>query len=150
MPGVYSTQIGYTGGFTPNPVYEEVCSGYTGHAEAVRVVFDPEVVTYRKLLKLFWESHDPTQGMRQGVDIGTQFRSLIMAFSQDQRDIAIESRFLFQKLLFKAGFGIITTEIRPTAEFYFAEEYHQQYLAKNSGEYCGLGGTGVELPDSYE
>ena len=149
-PGVYSTQVGYAGGFTPNPSYEEVCTGYTGHAEVVRIVFDPSVVSYRKLLKRFWESHDPTQGMRQGVDIGNQFRSAIFAFSQEQRDMAIESRYLFQKLLYRAGLGSIQTEIRPASEFYFAEESHQQYLAKNPGTYCGLGGTGAELPDSFE
>lgn len=148
--GVYSTQVGYAGGFTPNPLYEEVCTGYTGHAEVVRVIYDPQVISYRKLLKIFWESHDPTQGMRQGIDIGNQFRSVIMVYSQDQRDMANESRFLYQKLLYKAGLTSINTEIRPATEFYFADEYHQQYLAKNPGAYCGLGGTGVELPDSFE
>jgi peptide-methionine (S)-S-oxide reductase len=149
-PGVYSTQVGYAGGFTPNPINDEVCSGFTGHAEVVRVVYNPEVVSYRKLLKRFWESHDPTQGMRQGVDEGTWYRSMIMVFTQEQRDIAMESRYLYQKLLFKAGLGSITTEIRPASEFYYAEEYNQQYLAKNPESLCELGGTGVELPDSFE
>lgn len=148
--GVFTTHVGYSGGFTPNPLGEEVCSGFTGHAEVVRIVFDPEVISYRKLLKLFWESHDPTQGMRQGVDVGTWYRSLIMVFTQDQKEAAIESRVLYQKLLLKAGLNLITTEIRPAAEFYYAEDYNQQYLAKNPEGICELGGTGVELPDSYE
>lgn len=148
--GVFTTHVGYSAGFTPNPLGEEVCSGFTGHAEVVRIVFDPEVITYRKLLKLFWESHDPTQGMRQGVDIGTWYRSLIMVFTQDQKEAAIESRALYQKLLLKAGLNLITTEIRPASEFYYAEDYNQQYLAKNPEGICELGGTGVELPDSYE
>jgi peptide-methionine (S)-S-oxide reductase len=150
IKGVISTHVGYAGGFTPNPLGEEVCSGFTGHAEVVRIVFDPEVVTYRKLLKAFWEGHDPTQGMRQGVDVGTWYRSLVMVFTQEQKEAAVESRNLFQKLLFKAGLDEITTEIRPANEFYYADDSDQQYLAKNPEGVCELGGTGVELPDSYE
>jgi len=147
--GVYSTQVGYAGGYTPNPLYEEVCSGFTGHVEVVRVVYDPRQVSYRQLLKLFWEFHDPTQGMRQGIDVGTQYRSIVMAYTQEQKELAMESREIFQRELFNAGLGTITTEIMPVTEFFYAEEYHQQYLAKNPGGYCGLGGTGAELPESF-
>ncbi len=148
VPGVVTTSVGYEGGFTPNPTYEEVCSGRTGHAEAVRVVFDPAKVTYRDLLKVFWESHDPTQGMRQGNDVGTQYRSAIFYHSDDQRAAAEESLVAFQKKLGEAGYGEITTQIESAPEFYFAEDYHQQYLSanKNPNGYCGLGGTGVSCP----
>jgi len=148
VPGVVTTAVGYEGGFTPNPTYEEVCSGRTGHAEAVRVVFDPAKVTYRDLLKVFWESHDPTQGMRQGNDVGTQYRSAIFYHSDDQRAAAEESLVAFQKKLGEAGYGEITTQIESAPEFYFAEDYHQQYLSanKNPNGYCGLGGTGVSCP----
>jgi peptide-methionine (S)-S-oxide reductase len=145
-PGVYATAVGYTGGFTRNPTYEEVCSGRTGHTEAVLVVFDPDDTSYAQMLKVFWESHDPTQGMRQGNDIGTQYRSGIYCYSSSQVDAAEASRELFQRHLGNAGFGLITTEIEPAGEFYYAEEYHQQYLAKIPGGYCGLGGTGVSCP----
>jgi peptide-methionine (S)-S-oxide reductase len=148
VPGVVTTAVGYEGGFTPNPTYEEVCSGRTGHAEAVRVVFDPAKVTYRDLLKVFWESHNPTQGMRQGNDVGTQYRSAIFYHSDEQRAAAEESLVAFQKNLSEAGYGEITTQIEPAPEFYFAEGYHQQYLSsgKNPNGYCGLGGTGVSCP----
>jgi peptide-methionine (S)-S-oxide reductase len=148
VPGVITTAVGYEGGFTPNPAYEEVCSGRTGHAEAVRVVFDPAKVSYADLLKVFWESHNPTQGMRQGNDVGTQYRSAIFYGSADQQAAAEESRVAYQKNLSEAGHGEITTEIVPAAPFYFAEDYHQQYLAdtKNPNGYCGLGGTGVSCP----
>jgi peptide-methionine (S)-S-oxide reductase len=146
LPGVISTAVGYEGGFTPNPTYEEVCSGRTGHAEAVRVVFDPSRVSYDELLRAFWEAHDPTQGMRQGNDVGTQYRSAVFARSQEQRLAAEASRRRFQDALDRAGRGAITTEIADAGEFYFAEEYHQQYLDKNPGGYCGLGGTGVACP----
>jgi peptide-methionine (S)-S-oxide reductase len=147
-PGVVTTAAGYEGGYTPNPTYEEVCTGRTGHAEAVRVVFDPAVTSYPELLKLFWESHDPTQGMRQGNDIGTQYRSVIFYHTPQQQAAAEESRTAYQKVLSEAGYGEITTEIVPAGEFYFAEDYHQQYLSenKNPGGYCGLGGTGVACP----
>jgi peptide-methionine (S)-S-oxide reductase len=141
--GVYVTAVGYAGGYTTNPLYEEVCSGMTGHSEVVLVVFDPKAVTYDELLALFWESHDPTQGMRQGNDIGTQYRSCIYTFSDEQLAAATESEAVFQANLKKAGYGGITTEIRPAPEFYYAEHYHQQYLAKVPNGYCGLGGTGV-------
>jgi peptide-methionine (S)-S-oxide reductase len=144
--GVYVTAVGYAGGSTPNPTYEEVCSGRTGHTEAVLVVYDPKVTSYEALLKLFWESHDPTQGMRQGNDIGTQYRSAIYTFSPDQRAAAEASREAYQARLEAAGLGNITTEIRDSPQFYFAEGYHQQYLAKNPNGYCGLGGTGVACP----
>jgi len=146
--GVISTSVGYEGGFTPNPTYEEVCSGRTGHAEAVRVVFDPAVVSYRDLLKVFWESHNPTQGMRQGNDVGTQYRSAIFWHSDAQREAAQESAAAYQRKLTEAGYGTISTEITKAPEFYFAEDYHQQYLsdAKNPHGYCGLGGTGVSCP----
>src|SRR3954468_19993958 len=146
IKGVYSTAVGYAGGDTKNPTYEEVCSGFTNHTEAVLVVFDPKKVSYETLLKTFWESHDPTQGMRQGNDAGTQYRSAIYTYSADQERLAAESRDAFQKALKAKGYGSITTEIRSAPEFYYAEEYHQQYLAKNPGGYCGLGGTGVSCP----
>ena len=146
VDGVYSTAVGYTGGSTPNPTYEEVCSGRTGHNEVVQVWFDPSVVSYDQLLKVFWEHHDPTQGMRQGNDVGTQYRSGIYAFDDEQRDVAIASRATYQEMLRAAGYGDVTTEIVPAGPFYYAEDYHQQYLAKNPGGYCGLGGTGVSCP----
>ncbi len=142
-PGVYSTMVGYAGGYTPNPTYKEVCSGMTGHNEVVRVVFDPTYVGYEKLLKLFWESHDPSQGMRQGNDVGTQYRSALYYYSEAQQDAALASKEHYQARLLVAGHGEITTEMLPAPPFYYAEEYHQQYLAKNPGGYCGLGGTGV-------
>ena len=145
-PGVYSTAAGYAAGHTPNPTYREVCSGMTGHTEAVLVVFDPRKVTYDELLRLFWENHDPTQGMRQGNDVGTQYRSGIYYFDEEQRRAAEASREAFQRALSRAGHGSITTEILPAGDFYYAEDYHQQYLAKNPGGYCGLGGTGVSCP----
>jgi peptide-methionine (S)-S-oxide reductase len=144
--GVYVTAVGYAGGYTRNPTYREVCSGRTGHAEAVLVVFDPAVMTYEALLQRFWESHDPTQGMRQGNDIGTQYRSAIYTFGDDQQIAAEASRQAYQEELTRAGFGDITTEIREAGPFYYAEEYHQQYLAKNPNGYCGVGGTGVMCP----
>jgi peptide-methionine (S)-S-oxide reductase len=143
IDGVYSTAAGYAGGYTPNATYEEVCSGLTGHNEVVRVVFDPAVTGYDELLKVFWESHDPTQGMRQGNDSGTQYRSGIYVYDARQRELAEASRNRYQQSLKAAGFGPVTTEILDAPEFYYAEEYHQQYLAKNPGGYCGLGGTGV-------
>jgi peptide-methionine (S)-S-oxide reductase len=145
-PGVVSTSVGYAGGFTPNPTYEEVCSGLTGHAEVVRVVFDPARVGYEELLRVFWESHDPTQGMRQGNDVGTQYRSAIYTHGESQRLAAEASREAYQRALDAAGHGRITTEIREAPEYYYAEDYHQQYLGKNPGGYCGLGGTGVACP----
>jgi peptide-methionine (S)-S-oxide reductase len=144
--GVYSTAVGYAAGLTPNPTYEEVCSGLTGHTEVVRVVFDPSVVSFEDLLRVFWESHDPTQGMRQGNDVGTQYRSGIYWYDEAQRQAAEESREAYQRALSAAGHGRITTELAAAPPFYFAEEYHQQYLAKNPGGYCGLGGTGVSCP----
>lgn len=144
--GVYSTAVGYAGGITPNATYQEVCSGRTGHAEVVRVVFEPAVVSYETLLRLFWESHDPTQGMRQGNDVGTQYRSAIFWYGSEQQKAAHASRDVYQTVLEKAGMGPITTEIREAPEFYYAEAYHQQYLAKNPGGYCGLGGTGIRCP----
>ena len=146
IPGVYSTAVGYAAGSTPNPTYREVCSGMTGHTEAVLVVFNPEAVRYEQLLKVFWESHDPTQGMRQGNDTGTQYRSGIYCYGDDQQRAAEASRDAFQKQLSAAGYGTITTEILAAPEFYYAEDYHQQYLAKNPHGYCGLGGTGVSCP----
>ena len=143
VPGVYSTAVGYAGGFTPNPTYEEVCSGLTGHAEMVRVVFDPAKVSYEDLLRLFWENHDPTQGNRQGNDVGTQYRSAVYCHGADQLKAAFATRDAYQPMLTKAGYGPITTEIRDAPEFYYAEDYHQQYLAKNPWGYCGIGGTGV-------
>ena len=142
-PGVYSTAVGYAGGYTPNATYKEVCSGMTGHAEVVLVVFDPKVTSYDAMLKLFWENHDPTQGMRQGNDVGTQYRSTIYSTTPEQRRSAEASRAAYQDRLTAAGFGRITTEITDAPEFFYAEEYHQQYLAKNPDGYCGIGGTGV-------
>ena len=145
-PGVYTTAAGYAGGFTPNPTYREVCSGMTGHTEAVLVVFDPNKISYDDLLKVFWESHDPTQGMRQGNDVGTQYRSGIYYFDEAQHAAAERSRDDYQRALGKSGYGRITTEILPAPEFYYAEDYHQQYLSKNPNGYCGLSGTGVSCP----
>jgi peptide-methionine (S)-S-oxide reductase len=145
-PGVITTAVGYSGGYTPNPTYREVCSGATGHAESVLVVFDPAQVSYDQLLKVFWEAHDPTQGMRQGNDVGTQYRSAIYTHSPEQLAAATASRDMYQAELAARRFGEITTEIRPAGDFYHAEDYHQQYLAKNPGGYCGLGGTGVSCP----
>ena len=144
--GVHATAVGYAGGHTPNPTYEEVCSGRTAHTEVVLVVFDPKKISYETLLKTFWESHNPTQGMRQGNDVGTQYRSAIYTYSDAQKKAAEESKALYQKALAARGLGAITTEIAPAGEFYFAEDYHQQYLAKNPAGYCGLGGTGVSCP----
>jgi len=144
--GVYTTAAGYAGGYTPNPTYEEVCTGATGHAEVVLVVFDPERVTYESLLQVFWEAHDPTQGMRQGNDIGTQYRSAIYTLNDEQDEAARRSLAAYQQALTNAGHGKITTEIAPLDHFYYAEDYHQQYLARNPGGYCGLGGTGVSCP----
>lgn len=146
LDGVFTTAAGYAGGYTPNPTYQEVCSGQTGHNEVVLVVYDPSRISFAQLLKVFWEGHDPTQGMRQGNDRGTQYRSGIYVFDEAQRDLAEASREAFQQALDKARFGAITTEILPAPAFYYAEEYHQQYLAKNPGGYCGLGGTGVSCP----
>jgi len=147
-PGVYTTAAGYAGGFTANPTYEEVCSGRTGHAEVVLVVFDPAVLSYEALLRVFWEAHDPTQRMRQGNDVGTQYRSIILTRGADQAQEATASRAMYQRALDRAGLGPITTEIAPAGPFYYAEGYHQQYLAKNPAGYCGLGGTGVACPTS--
>lgn len=144
--GVWTTAVGYAGGFTPNPTYEETCSGLTGHTEAVLVVFDPAIISYEQLLKVFWEAHNPTQGMRQGNDVGTQYRSAIYWLDEAQRDAAVASEQAFQAELEKAGLGEITTEIGEAPTFYYAEAYHQQYLAKNPNGYCGLGGTGVCMP----
>src|SRR5512142_2753175 len=146
LPGVWTTAVGYAGGYTPNPTYHEVCSGRTGHTEAVLVVFDPQKISYEQLLKTFWESHNPTQGMRQGNDVGTQYRSAIYTFSDAQRKAADASKAAYQRALAAKGLGAITTEIAAADEFYFAEDYHQQYLAKNPAGYCGLGGTGVSCP----
>jgi peptide-methionine (S)-S-oxide reductase len=146
VPGVYSTAVGYAAGLTPNPTYEEVCSGHTGHNEVVMVWFDPKKTSYEALLKVFWEGHDPTQGMCQGNDVGTQYRSGVYTFSADQKARAEASRTVFQRELAKSGMGAITTEILEAPAFYYAEDYHQQYLAKNPGGYCGLGGTGVSCP----
>jgi peptide-methionine (S)-S-oxide reductase len=145
-PGVFSTSVGYAGGFTPNPTYEEVCSGLTGHAEVVRVVFDPKAVGYDRLLQVFWENHDPTQGMRQGNDVGTQYRSAIYCYGADQAAAARAALASYQEALRAASLGTITTEIAEAPEYYYAEDYHQQYLAKNPSGYCGLGGTGVACP----
>jgi peptide-methionine (S)-S-oxide reductase len=144
--GIFSTAVGYAGGITPNPSYEEVCSGRTGHTEVVLVVFDPKKVPYEKLLKTFWENHNPTQGMRQGNDVGTQYRSAIYTFNDAQKKAADASKAMYQKALAAKGLGTITTEIAASGPFYFAEDYHQQYLAKNPAGYCGLGGTGVSCP----
>ncbi len=146
LPGVLSTAVGYTGGYTPNPTYQEVCSGRTGHTEAVLVVYDPEQITYDELLRTFWESHDPTQGHRQGNDVGTQYRSGIYATDADQLAAALASRDRFQPVLTAARKGEITSDIEPLGEFFYAEDYHQQYLSKNPGGYCGLGGTGLSCP----
>jgi peptide-methionine (S)-S-oxide reductase len=150
LPGVYTTAVGYSAGYTPNPTYREVCTGLTGHNEVVLVVFDPKKVSYDTLLKTFWESHDPTQGMRQGNDVGTQYRSGIYYFDEKQREAAGRSRQAYQDQLTKSGYGRITAEIMPARDFYYAEDYHQQYLAKNPGGYCGLGGTGVSCPMGVE
>nr|VFK50667.1 MAG: peptide-methionine (S)-S-oxide reductase [Candidatus Kentron sp. TUN]VFK54156.1 MAG: peptide-methionine (S)-S-oxide reductase [Candidatus Kentron sp. TUN]VFK56189.1 MAG: peptide-methionine (S)-S-oxide reductase [Candidatus Kentron sp. TUN] len=141
--GIYTTAVGYAGGLTPNPTYEEVCSGMTGHNEVVRVLFDPDVISYQELLRIFWEAHDPTQGMRQGNDIGTQYRSQICVYDDEQHALALASQSAYQQMLSAAGFPTITTEILSAPEFYYAENYHQQYLAKNPNGYCGLGGTGI-------
>jgi peptide-methionine (S)-S-oxide reductase len=146
VPGVWVTAVGYSNGVTPNPTYEEVCSGRTGHAEVVLVVFDPKAVTYEELLKVFWEGHDPTQGMRQGNDIGTQYRSGIYVYDDAQAQAAAASKMAYQQALSERGYGAVTTEIAAAPEFYFAEDYHQQYLAKNPNGYCGVGGTGVSCP----
>jgi peptide-methionine (S)-S-oxide reductase len=143
---IYITAVGYAAGLTPNPTYEEVCSGLTGHNEVVRVVYDPQIVSYEELLKVFWDNHDPTQGMRQGNDSGTQYRSGIYTYTPEQKTLALQSKELYQPILTKAGYGAITTEIIDAPEFYFAEGYHQQYLAKNPGGYCGLGGTKAVFP----
>ncbi len=148
QPGVYTTAVGYAGGHTPHPTYREVCTGQTGHNEAVRVVFDPERIRYEDLLRVFWEQHDPTQGMRQGNDVGTQYRSGIYVHDEAQRAAAEASRAVFQEALGATGHGPITTEILPAPTFYYAEDYHQQYLAKNPGGYCGLGGLGIRYPVS--
>jgi len=145
-PGVHTTAVGYAGGFTPNPTYEEVCSAQTGHTEAVLVAFDPAKTSYDALLKLFWEGHDPTQGMRQGNDVGTQYRSAIYWTTEAQRDAALASRDTYQEMLRASGYGAITTELAEAGPFYYAEDYHQQYLAKNPAGYCGIGGTGVACP----
>ncbi|MBO3747037.1 peptide-methionine (S)-S-oxide reductase MsrA [Streptosporangiaceae bacterium NEAU-GS5] len=145
-PGVVSTAVGYQGGYTPNPTYEEVCTGQTGHTEAVRVVYDPAKVSYEELLRVFWEAHDPTQGMRQGNDIGTQYRSAIYTHSPEQEKSALASRDAYQSVLTVGGYGAVTTQIAPAPDFYFAEDYHQQYLYKNPGGYCGIGGTGLSCP----
>ena len=145
-PGVYATAVGYAAGLTPNPTYEEVCSGHTGHNEVVMVWFDPTKTAYEALLRVFWENHDPTQGMRQGNDVGTQYRSAIYTHGDAQQTAALASRDAYQRVLSKAGYKTITTEIGPATDFYYAEDYHQQYLAKNPGGYCGLGGTGVSCP----
>lgn len=144
LDGVYTTAVGYSAGYTPNPDYEEVCSGITGHNEVILVVYDPTIITFVQLLKVFWESHDPTQGMAQGNDHGTQYRSGIYTLTEKQQQVAQTSRELFQATLKRNGYGAITTEIKPAGPFYYAEDYHQQYLAKNPGGYCGLGGTGVD------
>jgi len=146
LPGVYTTAVGYAAGYTPNPTYHEVCSGMTGHNEVVFVVFDPKAISYAELLKVFWESHNPTQGMQQGNDRGTQYRSGIYTYSDEQKQLAEDSRDLYQKALNKSGYPAITTEILEAPEFYYAEDYHQQYLAKNPNGYCGLGGTNVSCP----
>jgi peptide-methionine (S)-S-oxide reductase len=148
LPGVWTTSVGYAGGITPNPTYEEVCSGRTGHAEVVRVVFDPAVVSYADLLKVFWEAHDPTQGMRQGNDVGSQYRSIIFVTSPEQRQVADESRLAYQKMLTRAGYGQITTAIVDLGDYWLAEDYHQQYLHKNPYGYCPIHATGVKLADA--
>jgi peptide-methionine (S)-S-oxide reductase len=150
LNGVYSTSVGYAGGYTPNPTYQEVCTGQTGHNEVVQVVYDPKQISYEQLLKVFWENHDPTQGMRQGNDVGTQYRSGIYTYSDSQQKLAEAARDAYQSALNKAGYGKITTEIIPAPAFYYAEGYHQQYLAKNPNGYCGLGGTKVECPTGIQ
>jgi peptide-methionine (S)-S-oxide reductase len=145
-PGVYTTAVGYAGGFTPNPTYEEVCSGRTGHTEVVLVVFDPKVTSFDEMLRIFWENHDPTQGMRQGNDVGTQYRSAIYTYNDEEAQAAAASEKMFADRLKDAGYGEVTTEIASAPTFYYAEDYHQQYLAKNPNGYCGLGGTGVRCP----
>lgn len=150
IPGVYSTAVGYAAGYTPNPSYQEVCTGMTGHNEVVLVAFDPQQVSYDQLLKVFWESHNPTQGMRQGNDVGTQYRSGIYTYSEAQQQAALASKETYQQALQQAGYGEITTEILPAPDFYYAEDYHQQYLAKNPNGYCGLGGTNVACPIGTE
>jgi peptide-methionine (S)-S-oxide reductase len=145
-PGVYTTAVGYAGGFTPNPTYGEVCSGSTGHTEAVLVVFDPKLTSYERMLQVFWESHDPTQGMRQGNDMGTQYRSALYWYTDEQKTAALAARDQYAAKLKAAGYGDITTEMREAPQFFYAEDYHQQYLAKNPGGYCGIGGTGVSCP----
>ena len=145
LAGVYSTSVGYSGGFTPNPTYREVCTGMTGHNEVVRIVYPPDLVSYASLVRLFWESHDPTQGMRQGNDLGTQYRSGIYVYDEEQKTVAEQTRQQYQQALARQGHSSITTEIVEASEFYYAEDYHQQYLAKNPNGYCGLGGTGVSL-----
>jgi peptide-methionine (S)-S-oxide reductase len=149
LPGVYVTAVGYAGGYTPNPTYQEVCSGMTGHNEVVRVVYEPAVIRYERLLQVFWEHHDPTQGMRQGNDLGTQYRSGIYTYGDEQHALARASLGTYRDRLAQAGYGMITTEILPAPEFYYAEDYHQQYLAKNPDGYCGLGGTGVSCPGAF-
>ncbi|HUF55003.1 MAG TPA: peptide-methionine (S)-S-oxide reductase MsrA [Thermohalobaculum sp.] len=150
LPGVWVTMVGYAGGSTPNPTYHEVCSGRTGHTEVVRVIYEPQKISYEDLLRAFWQNHDPTQGMRQGNDIGTQYRSAIHYRTEEQRRLAELSRDAYQKRLSEAGYGRITTEIEPAPPFYMAEDYHQQYLARNPGGYCGVGGTGVACPAGLE
>jgi peptide-methionine (S)-S-oxide reductase len=150
LDGVFTTQVGYAGGLTPNPTYEEVCSGRTGHAEVVRVVFNPSKISYERILQVFWEHHDPTQGMRQGNDVGSQYRSAVYARDDAARKAAEASRAAYQRKLSQAGFGAITTEILVAEDFFYAEDYHQQYLANNPGGYCGLGGTGVACPIGVE
>ncbi|MBE9193920.1 peptide-methionine (S)-S-oxide reductase MsrA [Synechocystis sp. LEGE 06083] len=150
IPGVYSTAVGYAAGYTPNPTYQEVCTGMTGHNEVVFVVFDPQQVSYDQLLKVFWESHNPTQGMRQGNDVGTQYRSGIYTYSEAQQQAALASQQAYQQALQQEGYGEITTEILPAPDFYYSEDYHQQYLAKNPNGYCGLGGTNVACPIGTE
>ena len=149
LPGVYSTAVGYAGGYTPNPTYQEVCSGMTGHNEVVRVVYDPAICRYEQLLKVFWEAHDPTQGMRQGNDVGTQYRSGIYTYTDAQQALALSAKQSYQRTLAAAGYGAVTTEIIPAPEFYYAEAYHQQYLAKKPDGYCGLGGTGVTCSGNF-
>ena len=149
VPGVFSTAVGYAGGYTPNPTYQEVCSGMTGHNEVVWVVYDPAICRYEQLLKVFWEAHDPTQGMRQGNDVGTQYRSGIYTYTDMQQALALSAKQAYQRTLAAAGYGAVTTEIIPAPEFYYAEAYHQQYLAKNPDGYCGLGGTGVSCPGGF-
>jgi peptide-methionine (S)-S-oxide reductase len=146
LPGVYTTSVGYSAGYTPNPTYQEVCTGMTGHNEVVLVVYDPEQISYSELLKVFWESHNPTQGMRQGNDTGTQYRSGIYTYNETQKELAEAAKVAYQQELVRSGYGEITTEIIEAPEFYYAEDYHQQYLAKNPNGYCGLGGTGVSCP----